>query len=82
MKECIVCGKPIDSKDDLYCMACIEYEKMLDEQDYDDDDDFYERQAERKAEELWERACECTCGAWQNINGKTIHVADCCCGAE
>lgn len=51
-----------------------------DDYDFDnnDDDDWYERQQD----ELYERACNCTCGAWQNIKGKTVHVADCCCGAE
>lgn len=53
------------------------------DEDYEEDeDDFYERQWERKQEELWERAENCTCGAWQNIDGQTLHVADCCCGAE
>ena len=78
MKHCIECGKEIDSNDDLYCLKCIEYEKWLDEQD----EDYYEDYEENKAQELFERACECTCGAWQNINGQTVHVADCCCGAE
>ena len=55
----------------------IFYDDYDDDNDYDDDD-YYERQQE----ELYERACNCTCGAWQNINGQTVHVADCCCGAE
>lgn len=33
-----------------------------------------------------ERQCtyagDCQCGAWQFINGRPVHVADCVCGAQ
>jgi hypothetical protein len=56
----------------------IDYNDEDDAHDNDDLDDW----EERRQEELHERACNCTCGAWQNIKGQTVHVADCCCGAE
>jgi hypothetical protein len=57
-----------------------DYDEDFDDDEYDNDDsDDWE---ERRQEELYERACNCTCGAWQNIKGQTVHVADCCCGAE
>mgnify|MGYP001017247241 CR=1 FL=1 len=58
----------------------IDYDEDYDDDDFDNDDS--EDWEERRQEELYERACNCTCGAWQNIKGQTIHVADCCCGAE
>ena len=54
------------------------WDDEFDDESQGDDDDW----EERKAEELFERACNCTCGAWQNHNGETFRVADCCCGAE
>jgi len=62
-------------------MDCIDYDDYFDDDEYDDDD-FYDDYQDRLEEELFERACNCTCGAWQHINGVTYHVADCCCGAE
>lgn len=76
MKECIECGCPIEDTQEYMCKKCIDYERWIDEHDDDDDWEY------RKSEELYERACNCSCGAWQNINGITVHVADCCCGAE
>lgn len=52
----------------------------------DDDDDWYdldELQKEIEEEEKYERASNCTCGAWIiTKRGNVYHVADCCCGAE
>jgi hypothetical protein len=63
-----------------------EYEEYLagmleaeEEDDYDENDDWQERQDE----EDYERACSCTCGAWVvGKDGRGYHVADCFCGAD
>lgn len=39
-------------------------------------------QAERELEERCRCAGDCQCGAWQFINGRPVHVADCVCGAQ
>jgi hypothetical protein len=54
------------------------------ENDLDDDWDQYDEddeELEREMEE-YETALNCTCGAWQLIKGRAIHIADCFCGAE
>jgi hypothetical protein len=84
MSSCINCGQELTTDAEInhgICYDCATFD--LDDDDYEDDDDFYERLEEQKQEELWERAHECTCGAWQHDNkGNVFHVADCCCGAE
>lgn len=85
MSNCRYCGEELQfdaEKAHGICYACAEYFMDDDEDDdfYDDDD--YDDYEERKIEELLDRCSECTCGAWQVIDGKPTHVADCCCGAE
>jgi hypothetical protein len=77
-RRCDECGVILKDDEQYMCKACIKFENMLDSYPDDDDTDW----AERKEEELQERASNCTCGAWQIINGQAVHVADCCCGAE
>jgi hypothetical protein len=59
------------------------YDEDDDEWEGFNEEDWREEQAERKLEELAERAALCTCGAWQFAkDGSVVHVADCYCGAE
>ncbi len=67
-------------------MDCENYEDCdtcgyseLCEQESEDDFEDYE---EREYENMISLALTCTCGAWQLINNKPVHCADCCCGAE
>lgn len=56
-----------------------EYETMMAEDDFDD----WDEEEDRQAEEDYERACACTCGAWTiGKDGRGYHVADCFCGAD
>jgi len=49
----------------------------------DDENDWETDEEEDEEQERFERACSCTCGAWQlSKDGNPIHVADCYCGAE
>lgn len=61
-----------------------EYEELS--REFEDDSDLYDHdldEQERQEEEYYERACSCTCGAWQvGKDGRGYHVADCYCGAE
>jgi hypothetical protein len=78
--KCIECGNELTTEAEInhgICYDCAIFDIDEDDDDYDDDD-----WQERKEQELYERACECTCGAWQHKDGVTYHVADCCCGAE
>ena len=64
--------------------AHIRHEGYLEAEDDDfDDRDWEEEEQERREEENAERASLCKCGAWVfGKDGKSYHVADCCCGAE
>ena len=53
-------------------------DEELDFGDDEDEDDILERQEN----ERFERALNCTCGAWVTNGIKVAHVADCICGAE
>jgi hypothetical protein len=46
---------------------------------FEDDEEDIE---ERRENERFERALNCTCGAWVINQNKVLHVADCVCGAE
>lgn len=56
----------------------------LEEDEYDNWDDEDEDDIEERREtERYERALNCSCGAWQiSKTGTVIHVADCYCGAD
>ena len=59
----------------------LRHEEMLENDD--DERDWDEEDEENEDQERFERACACTCGAWQiDKNGNAIHVADCYCGAD
>jgi hypothetical protein len=45
---------------------------------YEDEDEI----EERRENERFERALNCSCGAWVVKNNNVLHVADCVCGAE
>lgn len=56
----------------------IESDLSEDELWGDEDDEM-----DREEEDNYDRACNCTCGAWIiTERGNVHHVADCCCGAE
>lgn len=54
------------------------------EEDQNEDELWYdEDEIDSEEEEKYERASNCTCGAWIiTERGNVHHVADCCCGAE
>lgn len=78
---CPECGTRLSEKEQQneYCTTCHE------DFSYDDVDieDERERYLEQREEEMAMLAASCKCGAWQFAkDGRVIHVADCCCGAE
>ena len=62
-----------------------EYEEKQRQADEDlnfDDDEDEDDILERQENERFERALNCTCGAWVTNGSRVAHVADCICGAE
>lgn len=59
-----------------------EWDDMTDEEKEEYRRQEREDEEERMLDELYERCYACHCGAWQVVNGKPCHVADCICGAE
>lgn len=67
---------------DQYERDEFEYNQRKADEEFDwadeDEDDILERQEN----ERFERALNCSCGAWIITHDKVAHVADCICGAE
>lgn len=75
IRTCHYCGSGLTKNE--------EARGICDDCEYGEDDGMDEYfYIEQREKELEERAMNCSCGAWQNIKGRIVHVADCCCGAE
>ena len=68
-------------RENYYCTECGALEEIDCCCEFYDEEE-YEAIEEAEEERLMDIAMRCTCGAWRNINGKVLHLADCCCGAE